>query len=38
MNYANCKEEIEAGGRAIYNTTIGGKLEFFDRVDYDSLF
>jgi hypothetical protein len=28
----------EAAGRKVINATIGGKLEIFDRVDYDSLF
>ena len=38
MNYKKCKEAFEADGRKIYNATIGGKLELFERVDYGSLF
>jgi hypothetical protein len=38
MNYQKCKEEFELDGRKIYNATKGGKLEIFDRVDYDTLF
>jgi len=38
MNYEKCKKEYEADGRKIYNATIGGKLEIFERVDYYSLF
>ncbi len=37
-NYKKCKEEFENDGRKIYNATVGGKLEIFERVDYDSLF
>ncbi len=32
------KATYEADGRKIYNATIGGKLELFERVDYSSLF
>jgi hypothetical protein len=38
MNYQKCKEEFEADGRKIYNATVGGKLELFERRDYSSLF
>jgi len=38
MNYAKCKEEFEADGRKIYNATVGGKLEIFERKDYSDLF
>lgn len=38
MNYEKCKEEFEADGRKIYNATVGGKLEIFERVEFDSLF
>lgn len=37
-NYEFAKVVYEDNGRKIYNATIGGKLEIFDRVDYDSLF
>ena len=37
-SYIHCKEIYEADGRSIYNATIGGKLEVFDRVDYEGLF
>ena len=37
-NYINCKTAYEEGGRTIYNATIGGKLEVFERVDYNKLF
>lgn len=36
-NYRQAKLAYEAVGRKIYNATIGGKLEIFDRVDYESL-
>lgn len=35
--YENCKRAIEAQGRRIYNATVGGKLEVFDRVDVATL-
>ncbi len=38
MNYENCKKEFEADNRKIYNATIGGQLEIFERKDYVSLF
>ena len=37
MNYRQAKVAYEAAGRKIYNATIGGKLEIFDRVDYEAL-
>lgn len=37
-NYEECKKSFEADGRVIYNATVGGKLELFDRVDYQKLF
>jgi hypothetical protein len=36
--FGNCREAVEAAGRRIYNATVGGKLEVFERVDFDSLF
>lgn len=36
--HENCKAAIEAQGRHIYNATVGGKLEVFERVDFDTLF
>jgi len=36
-NYRQAKLSYEAVGRKIYNATIGGKLDIFDRVDYDAL-
>ena len=38
MNYEKCKESFEEGGRKIYNATVGGKLEIFERKDFDKLF
>ena len=38
LNYEMAKKVYEKDGRKIYNATIGGKLEIFERVDYDSLF
>jgi len=38
MNYRMAKIAFESVGRKIYNATIGGKLEIFDRVTYESLF
>lgn len=37
MNYRQAKISYEAVGRRIYNATVGGKLEIFDRVDYETL-
>jgi hypothetical protein len=36
--YCRAKEQYIASGRKIYNATMGGKLEVFERVDYNSLF
>lgn len=36
--YQKAKEFFEKDGRMIYNATVGGKLEVFDRVDYNRLF
>ncbi len=36
--YERAKEAFEQSGRKIYNATAGGKLEVFERVDYDRLF
>lgn len=36
--YRHAREYIEAHGGIIQNATRGGKLEVFDRVDFDSLF
>ena len=37
-NYENAKNTFEKEGRKIYNATAGGKLEIFDRVEYNILF
>ncbi|MCV3377060.1 6-hydroxymethylpterin diphosphokinase MptE-like protein [Campylobacter sp. IFREMER_LSEM_CL2194] len=37
-NYKMAKLIYESSGRKIYNATIGGKLEIFDRIDYYSIF
>ena len=37
MNYRQAKISYEAVGRKIYNATVGGKLEIFERVDYERL-
>jgi len=36
--YEKCKNEFEDDGRIIYNATIGGKLELFERADFSKLF
>ena len=36
--YRACRSFLESRGTQIYNATAGGKLEVFDRVDYDTLF
>jgi hypothetical protein len=36
--YAAAKKAFERDGRKIFNASIGGKLEVFERVDYKSLF
>ena len=38
VNYRMAKLVYESVGRKIYNATIGGSLEIFDRVNYISLF
>lgn len=38
MNYKMADLAYSAVGRTIYNATVGGKLEVFERVDYSSLF
>jgi len=37
-SYSMTKEVFERHGREIYNAGIGGKLEVFERVNYDDLF
>ncbi len=37
LNYRQAKLSFDAVGRKIYNATIGGKLELFERVDYNTL-
>jgi len=37
-SYRVAREVFEANGRKIYNAGVGGKLEVFERVNYDSLF
>lgn len=37
-NYEFAKENFDADGRKIYNATVGGKLEIYDRVNYEKLF
>jgi hypothetical protein len=36
--YGRAKQVFESCGRQIFNATVGGQLEVFDRVDYRSLF
>ena len=38
LNYTHARKVYERAGRKLQNATHGGKLEIFDRVDYDSLF
>ena len=38
LNFKMARHYFEADGRHIYNATIGGKLEIFDRVQFASLF
>lgn len=38
LAYGKAKQFIESRGVKIYNATVGGKLEIFERVDYNSLF
>lgn len=37
MNYRQARLSYEAAGRKVYNATIGGELEIFERVDYETL-
>lgn len=37
MSYRQARLSFEAVGRNIYNATIGGQLEIFERVDYEKL-
>ncbi len=37
-NYEFAKENFDADGRKIYNATVGGKLDIFDRIEYKKLF
>ncbi|WP_295508757.1 6-hydroxymethylpterin diphosphokinase MptE-like protein, partial [Accumulibacter sp.] len=37
LNYTQAKLAYESTGRRIYNATIGGHLDIFDRVDYNTL-
>ena len=36
--FCRAREEYAVSGRHIFNATVGGKLEVFPRVDYNSLF
>jgi len=36
--YRKTKKIFEIDGRKIFNATKGGKLEVFERVDYDDIF
>lgn len=36
--FGEAREAFARDGRSIYNATVGGKLEIFDRVDFASLF
>lgn len=38
QSYRLHKKIFEADGRKIYNASVGGKLELFERVDFNSLF
>lgn len=38
LAYLSAKKYAEEHGIKIYNATRGGKLEVFERVDFDSLF
>lgn len=37
-SYRSAKRVYDGAGRRIFNATVGGKLEIFDRIDYQSLF
>lgn len=36
--YINARAAYEAAGRKVYNATVGGHLEVFERTEFDSLF
>lgn len=38
LTYVAMKEQCEKRGMRVYNATRGGKLEVFERIDFDSLF
>jgi hypothetical protein len=38
LNYQLARRVFERNGRKIFNATHGGKLEIFERADYDALF
>jgi Protein of unknown function DUF115 len=38
MNYKMARLVYECAGRGIFNATVGGKLEAFERISYDGLF
>ncbi len=38
LGYRRAKQSFEQFGGRIYNATVGGRLEVFERVDYNSLF
>lgn len=38
LAYQICRRVFESDGRAVFNATMGGRLETFPRVDYETLF
>ncbi len=38
MGYRMVRKAYEADGRRVLDATIGGKLDIFEKVDYNSLF
>jgi hypothetical protein len=38
QGYQNCRQGMDARNRRIYNATVGGQLEVFERVEFNSLF
>jgi hypothetical protein len=38
LSYRKAKQYFEQDGRKIYNATVGGHLDVFDKVDYDNIF
>ena len=38
LAYKSAKKYADSHGIRIYNATRGGKLEVFERIDFDSLF